>query len=1218
MRVTAQSSTESTLSRKSASDANVGLRNGLTSDEASHRLKTFGPNTTPDTAVNPLRMVMEKFWAPVPWMLEAAIVLQVVLGKYVEAGIIAGLLVFNAALGLFQESRAQATLAALKSRLALIASVRRDGAWKTVLAAELVPGDVVKLSLGGVVAADVKLTGGEVLLDQSMLTGESVPIEAGPGVQTFAGALVRRGEAVAEVTATGTRTKFGRTAELVRTAHVVSSQQKAVLRVVRNIAAFNGVVIVMLVAYAYFLKMPFAEIIPLVLTAVLASIPVALPATFTLAAALGARALAKKGVLPTRLSAVDEAGTTDVLCVDKTGTLTQNALAVTTVRPLPGFDEAHVLALAALASADGGQDPVDGAIRSATLGKAVSDAPKLITFTPFDPAKKMSEATATDSTGGAQRIVKGAFAVVIGLAQHSPTATELAKELEGHGFRVLAVAAGPPTAMKLAGLIALSDPPRSDSAALVTELHELGVRTVMVTGDAPATAAIVAHAVGLDGAVCPPGPIPDSVHAEQFAVYAGVLPEDKYKLVKAFQKGGHTVGMCGDGANDAPALRQAQIGIAVSTATDVAKSAAGMVLTEPGLAGIVAAVKEGRVTFERILTYTLNTITKKTVQALFLAVGLVMTRHAILTPLLMVLIMITGDFLGMSLTTDNVRPSPTPIAWQIGNLTMAGAIMGIGELVFCTFVLAFGTYRMGFDIDALRTLAFVVIVFGNQATLYANRERRYLWSSRPSSWLLLSSVADLLIASTLAAEGIAMTPLPARTVAGTLGAAAAFAFVLDLVKVPVFNRLRIGEKTASSLYTSGGEVPQLQGHSKATPKSSWSWRLAAGALAILTFAGGWFTWSLYGGGAIHYVTEKVERGSIVRTVSTTGTVNPVKTAAVGTHASGVIQALYCDFNTKVEAGQLCAKIDPRPYRAAVDQKMADLAEAETRLKKDKDAFTHAKAIFERNKIRAKRRAISGAILEKSRNAYEEARARATLDEATVAQRQAALYAAEINLGYTDIVSPVDGTVVSRKVEVGQTVAAGSKTQLFLIAADLTLLHVDTNVSEKDIGEVKRGDMATFTVESFPNHPFTGEATQISQLPRTIGHTMTYGVVISASNPDLLLEPGMAAAITIVVNRRDDVLRVPDQALRYSPSRPAALNGGVAPSMSPDISPQVWILSDGKPAAVSVWLGLDDGAYTEVVRGGLRSGDQLIVGEGNGASEETTAIMPRKSQSTASP
>ena len=734
---------------------------------------------------------MEKFWAPVPWMLEAAIMLELVLGKYVEAAVIALLLVFNAALGLFQESRAQATLAALKSRLALTASVKRDGTWKTLPATELAPGDLVKLSLGAVVAADVKLTGGEVLLDQSMLTGKSVPIEAGPGLQTYAGALVRRGETEAEVTATGAGTKFGRTAELVRTAHVVSTQQKAVLRVVRNLAAFNGIVIVLLVAYAWYIRMPVADIIPLVLTAILASIPVALPATFTLASALGARALAKHGVLPTRLSAVDEAASMVVLCSDKTGTLTQNALTVTTVRPMCGFDEAHVLVLAALASSDGGQDPVDGAIRTAAASKAVSDAPKLIKFAAFDPVKKMSEAAATDAAGNPQRIVKGAYAAVIRLAEASPAAAAAAKELEDKGFRVLAVAAGPTTAMKLAGLIALSDPPRKDSAALVSELQGLGVRTVMVTGDAPATAAIVAKAVGLDGAICPLGPIPNSVRPEQFTVFAGVLPEDKYKLVKAFQKGGHTVGMCGDGANDAPALRQAQMGIAVSTATDVAKSAAGMVLTEPGLAGIIAAVTEGRITFQRILSYTLNSITKKIVQVLFLAIGLLMTGHAILTPLLMVLIMITGDFLGMSLTTDNVRPSAAPNAWQIGSLTIAGVIMGIGELLFCTAILVFGIYSMGFTAGALQTLGFVVIVFGNQATTYTNRERRHLWSSRPSIWLLISSAVDLLIASTLAVKGIAMTPLPAWVVGGTIAAAAFFAIILDFVKVPVFRRLSI-------------------------------------------------------------------------------------------------------------------------------------------------------------------------------------------------------------------------------------------------------------------------------------------------------------------------------------------------------------------------------------------------------------------------------------------
>jgi H+-transporting ATPase len=764
---------------------------GLTSEEVRSRLEKFGPNAVPDTALHPLRRALTHLWAPVPWMLEAAVVLEIVLGKYVEAGVIAVLLAFNAALGFLQEGRAQATLAALKSRLALNASVRRDNAWATVPASGLVPGDMVKLSLGAVVAADVRLTAGEILLDQSMLTGESVPIEAGAGFETYAGALVRRGEAVAEVTATGTRTKFGRTAELVRTAHVESSQQKAVLRVVRNLAICSGCVIVILVGYAHSLKMPVSEIIPLVLTAVLGSIPVALPATFTLAAALGARALAALGVLPTRLSAVDEAASIEVLCADKTGTLTQNELTVTAVHAMPGFDEPHVLGWAALASSDGGQDPVDAAIRGASAKKVASDLPKLGKFVPFDPATKMSEATAVDASGATVRVVKGAFTAVTGLAPAPPDASTKTDQLEAQGYRVLAVAVGPPEALKIAGIIALSDPPRADSAALIAELHTLGVRTVMLTGDAPATAEIVARAIGLEGAVSPPGPIPAGVRPADFAVYAGVLPEAKFNLVKAFQNSGHTVGMCGDGANDAPALRQAQMGIAVSTATDVAKSAAGIVLTKPGLGGIVASVKEGRVTFQRILTYTLNSVTGKISKVFFLAAGLAMTGHAILTPMLMVIIMLTGDLLGMSLTTDNVRPSPLPNRWRIGALTIAGVFMGVCELIFCTAVLGIAKFRLGFGIDMLRTLAFVAVVYGNQATTYTNRERQHLGSCRPSPLLVGCSALDLLIASTLATCGIAMSPLPILVVGGTLVAAAVFAFLVDFAKVPLFKRLKI-------------------------------------------------------------------------------------------------------------------------------------------------------------------------------------------------------------------------------------------------------------------------------------------------------------------------------------------------------------------------------------------------------------------------------------------
>lgn len=765
---------------------------GLTSDEARRRLALEGANAVEDVAQHPVYRALKKLWAPVPWMLEAAVLLQVALGEYIEASAIAVLLVFNAALGFFQEGRAQATLEALKSRLSVTASARRDGVWKTLPAAELVKGDVVKLSLGAVVPADVRLIEGAVLVDQSLLTGESVPIEAGPSFQTYAGAMIRRGEAVAEILATGPRTKFGRSAELIRTAHVESTEQKAIFRVVRNLAIFNGCLTILLVAYAVHLAMPTAQIAPLVLVALLASIPVALPSMFTLAATVGARAVARHGVLPTRLAALSEAAGMDILCADKTGTLTRNELAVTACRALPGFEESQILGMAAMASSDGGADPLDAAIRAASASQSANAARwKLVKFTPFDPTRKMSEATAIDDEGNSTRIVKGAFAVVAAIAEPSPPAAAIVDELQGKGFRVLAVAVGTAQPLRLAGVIALSDPPREDSAAFIAQLRNLGVRTVMVTGDAPVTARVVADAVGITGPTCAAVPLPYDVRAEEFGVFAGVLPEDKYALVQAFQRGGHVVGMCGDGANDAPALRQAQMGIAVFTATDVAKSAAGMVLTEPGLGGIVAAVEEGRTAFERILTYTFRSIVHKVVQVLFLLAGLVISGTAVLTPLLMVLMMVAGDFFALSSATDNVRPSLAPNVWRIGNLTIAGIILGFCDLVFCIASLSIGRFALGLDSDTLRTLTVVTLVFSGQAIFYVSRERRHLWSSRPGSWLIACSILDITIFSTLAIMGILMAPLRATIVASVFGAAIVLAFVLDMVKVMLFRRLAI-------------------------------------------------------------------------------------------------------------------------------------------------------------------------------------------------------------------------------------------------------------------------------------------------------------------------------------------------------------------------------------------------------------------------------------------
>jgi len=765
---------------------------GLAAAEARRRLVEFGPNAVPEEATPRWRSFLAKFWAPIPWMLEAAIGLQVGLGQYVEALVIGGLLVFNATLGTLQETRATVTLAALKKRLDPTALVRRDGAWVRRPASELVPGDVISLSLGALVPADAAIMSGSVILDQSTLTGESVPIDANPGHPVYAGSLVRRGQAVAEVTATGSRTYFGRAAELVRVAHAASTEQMAILGATRNLAILNGTVAVLIILYAHATGLPSADLIRLALTALLASIPVALPATFTLSAAIGARTLARRGVLLTRLSAAHEAAAMDTLCADKTGTLTRNTLAVHEVSAMPGLDRERVLALAALASSEADQDPVDAAIRQAAADAHPGGATeRLVRFVPFDPATRMSEALAVDHHGHEVRIVKGAFAAIAEVAEVPAEARHLVDDLAARGHRVIAVALGPPAAPRLAGLIALSDPPRDDSAALVAALRDMGVHTVMVTGDSPGTAAAVARKVGIADTVCPAERLSGAIGRDDFGIYARVTPEQKYRLVKALQGTGHVVGMCGDGANDAPALRQAQIGIAVSSATDVAKAAAGMVMTEPGLAGIVFAIREGRIAFQRLLTYTFNMLVKKIEIVLFLAIGLALTGHAVMTPVLMILLLVTNDFLSMSLTTDRASPSPSPSRWRMRSVTGAAVALGACKLAFSIAALAFGAFRLGLAPGELQTLALVTLVLGNQAVLYVLRERRRMWRSTPSGWVLASSVVDIGIVSALAVAGLAMEPLPWLVLLGVLLAAAGFALILDQIKVSVLSLLRI-------------------------------------------------------------------------------------------------------------------------------------------------------------------------------------------------------------------------------------------------------------------------------------------------------------------------------------------------------------------------------------------------------------------------------------------
>ena len=759
---------------------------GLTTAEARRRMTEYGANVVARQAPPRWRVFLVKLWSPVPWMLEAAILLQLWLGQYIEAGVISALLLFNATLGFIQEGRAGAALAALKKRLAPTALVRRDGEWMRHPAPELVPGDVIRLPLGALVPADATIVSGAMMVDQSQLTGESVPVDAEPGGMVYAGSLVRRGQAIAEVIATGTNTYFGRTAELVRTGRAASTEQAAIFGVTRNLAIINGVVAALIIVYANFSGLAATDQLRLGLTALLATIPLALPATFTLSAAFGAQLLSRHGVLLTKLTAVHEAAAMDVLCADKTGTLTRNTLEVAEIVAMPNFRRERVLALAALASSEAEQDPIDSAIRAAAAKAPDVGAPeRLVRFVPFDPATRTAEACVIDEEGQELDIAKGAFEVIAAIAEVPKTASHQVDDLAKQGNRIIAVSAGPRGSLRLAGLIALSDPPRDDSAKLIDALRNLTVRTVMVSGNSPVTAAAIADKIGVDGAVRPAQPLSEDLNPDAFGVFARVVPEQKYQLVKMLQRHGHVVGMCGDGVNDAPALRQAQIGIAVSTATDVAKGTAGMVLTEPGLAGIVAAVREGRIGFQRLLAFTFNMLVKKTEIVLFLAIGLGLTGHAVLTPALMVLLFMTNDFLAMSLTTDRASPASTPSVWRMRNITAAAVTLGACKLAFSTTILAAGKFRFGFGAAELQTLAFATLVFGNQAVLFVLRERRHMWSSKPSKWIVASSIADVAIVTALTLSGTLMEALTWQVLAAVFVAAVGFALVLDLVKQPV-------------------------------------------------------------------------------------------------------------------------------------------------------------------------------------------------------------------------------------------------------------------------------------------------------------------------------------------------------------------------------------------------------------------------------------------------
>lgn len=765
---------------------------GLTEADAEDRLKQYGPNEIPEPRRHPLLALFGKFWGPIPWMLEAVIFLQVALGKGGEAAIIAALLVVNAMISFVQEGRASKALELLRHRLTATARVLRDGNWRSIAAAGLVPGDIVHLRMGDLSPADVKITDGEVQLDQSALTGESVAIEAGAGAMAYAAAVVRRGEATGEVSATGSRTYFGKTAELVRTARSTSHLSVTIFKIVRVLIAIDAALIIALLVYAAWADLPLQEVLPFALILLVASVPVALPATFTLATALGAAELARCGVLLTRLSAIEEAAGMDVLCTDKTGTLTENRLAVTGLQRFDAAFDDDVLRFAALASDPATQDPIDLAILQAASARGLlKNPPARISFVPFDPANRYSLGSYRRADGELW-VVKGAPESVSVLTGAKPGTADAIARLAISGARVLAVAYGDSrTNLRFAGVIALEDPPRADAAALVRGLQELGIKVVMVTGDNAATARVIAGQTGIDGPVAPDGALDhmDREHALDYGVYARVFPEHKIRLISLLQKAGHVVGMTGDGVNDAPALKQADVGIAVSTATDVARAAAGVALTVPGLVDALTAVKISRRIYQRMLTYTINKIMKTLEIAVFLTIGVIVTHAFVITPLLIVLLLFTNDFVTMSIATDHAGFSPRPDRWNVRTLMLIGSLLAALVLILSFTIYFAGRDVLGLNLAQLQTLVFVMLVATGQGNIYLVRERGPFWRSRPSRWLVASSAADLLAVTALADFGILMTPISLTLILSLLAVVTVYLLVLDQLKVQMFRHL---------------------------------------------------------------------------------------------------------------------------------------------------------------------------------------------------------------------------------------------------------------------------------------------------------------------------------------------------------------------------------------------------------------------------------------------
>lgn len=756
----------------------VDTKTGLSEEEAQKRTSKFGFNEIPEKKESWIIKFLKKFWGLTAWMLELTMLVSFILGKYLDLYIIGALLLFNSILSFLQEEKASSVINSLKKSLQVEARVLRDGKWNTVPARELVPGDIVRVRTGDFVAADLKVVAGKLESDQSALTGESMAVEKKENSVLYSGSIVKKGEASTIVLATGKKTYFGRTAQLVQIARPKLHMEEVISKVVTWLLA----IVILLLGLTILAQVArggsLLEILPLTLILLVTAIPVALPAMFTLSMALGSIELAKQGVLVTRLTASEDVATMDTLCADKTGTITINRLTITNISPANGFAEEDVILYGALASQEANMDPIDLAFLTfARDKKLLNQEYEQKEFYPFDPRTKRTEAV-VQRNNSSFRVMKGAvrkIAEFCGLKDEEIDKLEGSMgKLAGKGYRTLAVAISENTEKpRLAGLVAMYDTPRPDSIKLIQELKNLGISVKMLTGDALPIAREIANKVGIGENIVK---APDlkkyakenltkaSEIAEKSDGFAEIYPEDKYIIVKSLQSKSHIVGMTGDGVNDAPALKQAEVGIAVSSATDVAKGSASVVLTSEGLSSIVDLIKTGRMIYQRIISWILNKIIKTFTIVVFVTLSFMFTGVFVVTAFDMVLLLFLTDFVTLSLATDKVRWSRKPNTWNITGLVEVAVVLGVITLIehFGLLYIGLNYFGLQSSIPELNTFAFEMLFFSGIFTIFMVRERGHFWNSAPSRTVLLAIMLDMIfvmVISTVGIPGLASLPL---------------------------------------------------------------------------------------------------------------------------------------------------------------------------------------------------------------------------------------------------------------------------------------------------------------------------------------------------------------------------------------------------------------------------------------------------------------------------